>query len=142
MFNIKRILFLCTGNSCRSQMADGIINHDFAGQVEAFSAGTEPGGLNQKAIEVMAELGIDISTNSSDHIDQYHGQTFDYVITLCGDANDKCPLFVGGAERIHIGFDDPPKATGTEEEVMNVYRRVRDEIREQLGAYFRQKLKV
>jgi arsenate reductase len=142
MFNIKRVLFLCTGNSCRSQMADGIINHDYAGQVEAFSAGTESGGLNQKAIEVMAELGINISTNRSDHLDKYQGQTFDYVITLCGDPHDKCPLFVGGAERIHIGFDDPPKATGTEEEVMNVYRRVRDEIREQLGAYFRQKLKV
>ncbi|MFN2312794.1 MAG: arsenate reductase ArsC, partial [Spirochaetia bacterium] len=74
-------------------MADGIINHDFAGQIEAYSAGTEPHGLNPKAVEVMAEVGIDISANSSDHISKYEGQEFDYVITLCGDANDKCPLF-------------------------------------------------
>ncbi|MFO7813648.1 MAG: arsenate reductase ArsC [Pelovirga sp.] len=137
---MKRVLFLCTGNSCRSQMADGLINHDFAGQIEAFSAGTEPHGLNPKAVEVMAEVGIDISANSSDHISKYEGQSFDYVITLCGDANDKCPLFFGGVKRIHIGFDDPPKATGSDEEVMNVYRRVRDEIRTQLGDYFRNEL--
>ncbi len=137
---MKRVLFLCTGNSCRSQMADGLINHDFAGQIEAFSAGTEPHGLNPKAVEVMAEAGIDISANSSDHISKYEGQSFDYVITLCGDANDKCPLFFGGVKRIHIGFDDPPKATGSDEEVMNVYRRVRDEIRTQLGDYFRNEL--
>jgi len=132
----QRVLFLCTGNSCRSQMADGIINHDFADQIEAFSAGTEPHGLNPKAVEVMGEIGIDISNNSSDHLSQYEGQSFDYVITLCGDANEKCPLFFGGVKRLHMGFDDPPKATGTEEEVMDVYRRVRDEIREQLGEFF------
>ncbi|MBD1401752.1 arsenate reductase ArsC [Pelovirga terrestris] len=137
---MKRVLFLCTGNSCRSQMADGLINDDFAGQLEACSAGTEPHGLNPKAVEVMAEIGIDISANSSDHISKYEGQNFDYVITLCGDANDKCPLFFGGVKRNHIGFDDPPKATGSEEEVMNVYRRVRDEIRIQLGDYFRNQL--
>lgn len=136
----KRVLFLCTGNSCRSQMADGIINHDFDGQIEAFSAGTEPHGLNPKAVEVMAEIGIDISGNSSDHLSRYESQLFDYVITLCGDADEKCPLIVGGAKRQHIGFDDPPKATGTEEEVMNVYRRVRDEIRQQLGDFFRQEV--
>ncbi|MBW6509162.1 MAG: arsenate reductase ArsC [Desulfuromonadales bacterium] len=137
---MKKILFLCTGNSCRSQMADGLMNHDFAGQIEAFSAGTEPHGLNPRAVEVMAEVGIDISANSSDHISKYEGQNFDYVITLCGDANDKCPLFFGGVKRIHIGFDDPPKATGSDEEVMNVYRRVRDEIRARLGDYFRNEL--
>ena len=137
---MKRVLFLCTGNSCRSQMADGIINHDFAGRIEAFSAGTEPHGLNPKAVGVMAEIGIDISANSSDHISKYEGQDFDYVITLCGDANDKCPLFFGGVKRIHIGFEDPPKAIGSEEEVMTVYRRVRDEIRTQLGDYFRNEL--
>lgn len=136
----KKVLFLCTGNSCRSQMADGIINHDFVGQIKAFSAGTEPHGLNPKAVEVMAEVGINISGNSSDHISQYDGQNFDFVITLCGDADDKCPTVVGGVERIHIGFDDPPKATGTDEEVMNVYRRVRDEIRQQLGDFFREQI--
>lgn len=136
----KRVLFLCTGNSCRSQMADGIINHDFIGRIEAYSAGTEPHGLNQKAVQVMAEIGIDISTNSSDRLSQYEEQSFDYVITLCGDANDKCPLFVGGVERIHIGFDDPPRATGSDEQVMAVYRRVRDEIRTKLGEFFRREL--
>ena len=136
----KQVLFLCTGNSCRSQMADGIINHDFSTQIEAFSAGTEPHGLNPKAVQVMAEIGIDISANSSDHISKYDGQSFDYVITLCGDANEKCPLFFGGVKRMHVGFDDPPKATGTEEEVLNVYRRVRDEIRQQLGDFFRREL--
>jgi len=133
----KRILFLCTGNSCRSQMAEGLINHDFKGRIEAFSAGTEPKGLNPKAVQVMAELGIDISQNSSDHISKYEDQTFDFVITLCGDANEKCPIFFGGVKRVHMGFDDPPKAIGSEEEVLSVYRRVRDEIRQQVGDYRR-----
>lgn len=137
---VKRVLFLCTGNSCRSQMAEGIINQDFAGRIEAFSAGTEPHGLNPRAVQVMAEIGIDISGNSSDHLSQYEGQDFDYVITLCGDADEKCPLIVGGAERIHIGFDDPPKTSGSEEEILGVYRRVRDEIRQQLGVFFRKEL--
>ena len=137
-----KILFLCTGNSCRSQMADGVINHDFNGRIEAFSAGTEPHGLNAKAVQVMNELCIDISQKSSDHISKYDNQRFDYVITLCGDADDKCPQFFGGVERIHIGFDDPPKATGSEEEVMNVYRRVRDEIRVQLGDFFNKQMEV
>ncbi len=137
---VKRVLFLCTGNSCRSQMADGLINQHFAGQIQAFSAGTEPHGLNPKAVKVMAELGIDISGNSSDHLSRYDGQDFDYVISLCGDADEKCPLFFGGVERIHIGFDDPPRATGTEEEVLNAYRRVRDEIRQQLGDFFMKEL--
>ena len=141
MSDKKRVLFLCTGNSCRSQMADGIINHDFSGVIKAFSAGTEPHGLNAKAVQVMREISIDISQNSSDHIDKYQNQSFDYVITLCGDADDKCPQFFGGVKRIHIGFDDPPKATGTEEEVLDVYRRVRDQIRLQLGDFFRQDLK-
>ncbi|ORJ59335.1 arsenate reductase ArsC [Geothermobacter hydrogeniphilus] len=135
-----RVLFLCTGNSCRSQMADGLINHDFAGRIEAFSAGTEPHGLNPKAVRVMAEVGIDISGNSSDHLSRFQGEPFDYVITLCGDADEKCPLFFGSTKRIHIGFDDPPKATGSEEEVLNVYRRVRDEIRQRLGEFFTSKI--
>jgi arsenate reductase len=136
----KKVLFLCTGNSCRSQMADGIVNHDFAGRLEAFSAGTEPHGLNPKAVQVMAEIGIDISGNSSDHISRYEGQTFNYVITLCGDANEKCPLFFGGVQRLHMGFEDPPKAKGTEEEVMTVYRRVRDEIRRTMREFFEKEL--
>jgi arsenate reductase len=136
----KKVLFLCTGNSCRSQMADGIVNHDFAGQIEAFSAGTEPHGLNPRAVQVMAEIGIDISCNSSDHVSRYEGKPFDYVITLCGDANEKCPLFFGGVQQLHMGFEDPPKATGSEEEVMAVYRRVRDEIRQTMREFFEKEL--
>jgi arsenate reductase len=137
---MKKVLFLCTGNSCRSQMAEGLINHDFAGRIEAFSAGTEPHGLSPRAVQAMAELGIDISGHSSDHLGKYEGQNFDYVITLCGDANEKCPLFFGGVRRMHIGFDDPAKANGAAEEVMEVFRRVCDEIREQLGAFFNTEL--
>ncbi|AMV70460.1 arsenate reductase ArsC [Desulfuromonas carbonis] len=136
----KRVLFLCTGNSCRSQMAEGLVNHDFAGRVAAFSAGTEPHGLNPRAVQVMAELGIDISANSSDHISRYESQPFDYVITLCGDANEKCPLFFGGVRRLHMGFDDPPRARGSEDEVLAVYRRVRDEIRHTMQDFFRREL--
>ena len=132
----KQVLFLCTGNSCRSQMAQGLINHDFAGKIHAFSAGTEPHGLNPRAVQVMAEIGIDISTHSSEHISKYADQSFAYVITLCGDANEKCPLFFGGVKRLHMGFADPPKAQGTEEEIMAVYRRVRDDIRLKLGHFF------
>ena len=142
MVDKKQVLFLCTGNSCRSQMADGIINHDFHDQIRAFSAGTEPHGLNPKAVAVMAEIGIDISANSSDHISKYDGVEFDYVITLCGDADEKCPVVFGGVKRKHIGFDDPPKATGSDEEVLAVYRRVRDEIRRDLGAFFRKELET
>ncbi|MCF6265809.1 MAG: arsenate reductase ArsC [Desulfuromusa sp.] len=137
---MKQVLFLCTGNSCRSQMADGLINQHFSGEIKAYSAGTDPHGLDAKAVEVMAEIGIDISAHSSDHISLYENQSFDYVMTLCGDANEKCPLFFGGVKRLHIGFDDPPKAKGSDEDIIDVYRRVRDEIAGQLGDFFRQEL--
>jgi len=137
---LKKVLFLCTGNSCRSQMADGLVNHDFAGRVEAFSAGTEPQGLNPLAVEVMAEIGIDISGNSSDHLGKYEGETFDYVITLCGGAAEKCPLFFGGVRRLHIGFPDPPKAAGDEEGLLAIYRGLRDNIRRQLADFFSREL--
>jgi len=137
---LKRVLFLCTGNSCRSQMADGIINHDFAGQIEAVSAGTDPHGLNPKAVQVLAEVGIDISNNSSDHISRYDGQDFHWVISLCDDADTKCPTVFGGIVRAHIPFEDPPRVTGSPEEIMFVYRKVRDQIREQLGEFFSQQL--
>jgi arsenate reductase (thioredoxin) len=136
----RKVLFLCTGNSCRSQMADGIVNNDFAGRIEAVSAGTEPHGLNPRAVQVMAEIGIDISGNSSDHVSRYEGQPFDYVISLCRDADEKCPAFFGGVRRLHMPFDDPPRATGTEEEVMGVYRRVRDEIRTRMREFFEKEL--
>lgn len=136
----KRVLFLCTGNSCRSQMAEGLINHDFAGRVAAFSAGTAPKGLNPTAVQVMAELGIDISHQRSEHLSVYQDEAFDYVISLCEDADENCPVYMGGTARVHMGFDDPPRAVGDEAEVLGVYRRVRDEIREQIGAYLRRQL--
>jgi arsenate reductase len=136
-----QVLFLCTGNSCRSQMADGIVNHDFSGKITAVSAGTEPHGLNPRAVQVMHEIGIDISRNSSDHLSRYQGQAFDYVISLCGDADEKCPTFFGGVKRLHMPFDDPPRATGSDEQVMAVYRRVRDEIRARMKVFFNAELK-
>ncbi len=125
----KRVLFLCTHNSCRSQMAEGLVNHFLGDRFQAFSAGTEATRVNPLAARVMAELGIDIATHRSKTLDEFAGQPFDYVITLCGDANEKCPLFFGGVRREHIGFDDPSRLKGSEEEVLPEYRRVRDEIK-------------
>ena len=132
----KRVLFLCTHNSCRSQMAEGIVNHYLGDRFEAFSAGTEATRVNHLAIRILAEAGIDISGHRSKVLDEFEGQPFDYVVTLCGDANEKCPLFFGGVERIHRGFEDPSRQKGTEEEVLPEYRRVRDEIKAWAMNYF------
>ncbi len=126
----KRILFLCTHNSCRFQMAEGLANHLLGGNIEAFSAGTEATRVNSMAIKVLMELGIDISGHRSKTLDEFIGHSFDYVITLCGDANEKCPLFFGGVQRIHQGFDDPSRLIGSEKELLPEFRRVRDEIKE------------
>lgn len=134
----KRILFLCTSNRCRSQMAEALVNHDFATTHEAFSAGTEPKTPHPSALRVLAELGIDHSASRSKHLDEFDGQSFDHVITLCDHANETCPVFFGGVRREHIGFDDPDAATGTPEEILAVFRRVRDEIRARIGAYLRE----
>lgn len=136
----KRALFLCTHNSCRSQMAEGLVKHDLGEQIEAFSAGTEATRVNPLAAKVMAELGIDLSGQRSKILDEFAGQPFDYVITLCGDANEKCPLFFGGVKRLHMGFDDPSRLSGSEEEVLPEYRRVRDEIRRTLNDFFSKEL--
>lgn len=136
----KKALFLCTGNSARSQMAEGLVNHDFAGAIEAFSAGTDPQGLNKYAVQVMSELGIDISDNTSEHISKYEGQTFDYVITLCDDANENCPVFFGGVKRLHMGFSDPAKATGSDEEILVEFSRIRDKIRAWMNGFFESEL--
>jgi len=128
----KKVLFLCTHNSCRSQMAEGLVNHDLGDHIQAFSAGSEATRVNPLAIQVLAELGIDISGHRSKTFDEFAGEQFDYVITLCGSANEQCPLFFGGVERVHIGFDDPSRLPGTPEEIMPEFRRVRDEIREKL----------
>ena len=125
----KRVLFLCTANSCRSQMAEGLINHFLGDKITAFSAGTEATYVNPIAIQVMKEIGIDISKHQSKNLTAFDGQSFDYVITLCGNANETCPLYIGGTKKTHIGFDDPAKATGTREEVLREFRRVRDEIK-------------
>ena len=135
----KRILFLCTHNSCRSQMAEGLVNHDLGDRFEAFSAGTQATRVNPLAILVLTELGIDISRHRSKTIDEFAGEQFDYVVTLCGDANEKCPLFFGGVQRVHIGFDDPSRVRGDPGETLAEFRRVRDEIRTGLTEFLRNK---
>jgi len=132
----KKVLFLCTANSCRSQMAEGIVNHFLGDRLEAVSAGTEASFVNPRAIAVLREIGVDISGHRSKNMDEFSGQEFDYVITLCGDANEKCPLFFGGVQRIHLGFPDPARATGSEDEIMAAFRNVRDAVKNALGEYF------
>lgn len=129
---MKRVLFICTRNSSRSQMAEGLINHDLGGKFEAFSAGTEPSFVNPLAIVVMKELGIDISRQRSKGLDEFDNQKFDYVITLCSQADEACPVFFGGTNKIHMGFPDPAAAIGSEQEKIAVFREVRDQIRKQI----------
>lgn len=126
-----KILILCTGNSCRSQMAHGFLQ-SFDTQLEVYSAGTEASGkLNPKAVEVMAKIGIDISQHTSDQVEQYLSTEWDYVITVCGGANDACPAFMGKVKkRLHIGFDDPSHAVGTPDFIDSEFIRVRNEINE------------
>jgi arsenate reductase len=132
----KQILFLCTHNSCRSQMAEALANHFLGDTCQAFSAGTEATRVNPLAAQVLTELGIEITPLRSKTIDEFAGQVFDHVVTLCGDANEKCPLFFGGVERIHHGFEDPSRLKGSEEVVLPEFRRVRDEIKDWIIDYF------
>lgn len=128
-----RVLFLCTGNSCRSQMAEGWARHLKGGLIEPYSAGTKTLGLNPNAVRVMAESGVDISKHTSKTLDALNSITFDWVVTVCDHANEACPIFPGKTRRLHVSFDDPPKLAEhatSEEEALNHYRRVRDEIRE------------
>ncbi len=128
-----KILFLCTGNSCRSQMAEGWARHLKSDRIQAYSAGTENHGLNPRAVKVMAEAGVDISRHKSKTLADLNEREFDYVITVCSDADKNCPIFPGKTIRIHRGFDDPPRLAKTaknEEEAMSHFRRVRDEIRD------------
>ncbi len=127
-----KILFLCTGNSCRSQMAEGWARHLKGDVIEAYSAGIEVHGLNPNAVRVMAEAGVDIRGQRSKHVNELKDLAFDCVVTVCDHARESCPLFPGGTKVIHVGFDDPPRlAQGakSEEEALAAYRRVRDEIR-------------
>jgi len=132
----KRILFLCTHNSCRSQMAEALANHFLGNRFQAFSAGTEATRVNPLAIRVLDELGIDTSRQYSKTIEEYAAQNFDHVVTLCGDANEKCPLFFGEVQRLHCGFEDPSRLSGSEEDVLPEFRRVRDEIKNWIIDYF------
>jgi arsenate reductase len=128
-----KVLFLCTGNSCRSQMAEGWAKQLKGDVIEPYSAGIETHGLNPSAVKVMAEAGVDISGQQSENIRGLMHIPFDYVITVCGHAHENCPVFPGKAKVIHVGFDDPPKLASQvegEEEKLNCYRRVRDEIRD------------
>jgi len=126
------VLILCTGNSCRSQMAEGWLRHLKSDCIEPYSAGIATHGLNPHAVKVMAEAGVDISDHQSKHVDELKAVSFDTVITVCGHANEHCPVFPGQATIVHHAFDDPPKLAkeaASEEEALNHYRRVRDEIR-------------
>ncbi len=130
--NKLKILFLCTGNSCRSQMAEGWAKHLKSEVIEPYSAGIETHGLNEMAVKVMAEAGVDISSYRSKHFDEVRNIDFDYVITVCDNAHESCPIFLGKTKVIHVGFDDPPrlvKEVKTQEEALDCYRRVRDEIK-------------
>jgi arsenate reductase (thioredoxin) len=137
-----KILILCTGNSCRSQMAHGFME-SFDKRMVVRSAGTEASGkLNPLAVKAMKEIDIDISRHTSDSVDMYLGEEWDYVITVCGGANENCPAFLGRVKkRLHIGFDDPSFATGTDEFIWSEYIRVRDEIKEAFGRFYREEIK-
>ena len=125
----KRVLFLCTHNSARSQMAEGLLRNLAADRFEVFSAGTEATRVRPEAISVMAEIGVNISSQASETLERYLGATLDLVITVCDDANEACPVFPGATERLHWSFPDPSKATGGYEERLHTFRNVRDEIR-------------
>jgi len=132
-----RILILCTGNSCRSQMAEGFLK-SFDNNLEVYSAGTEPSdSVHPKAVEVMNEVGIDLSKNYPKNAEQFLDTPFNYVITVCDNASETCPIFSGKVDNnLHIGFDDPADATGTEDEIISIFRRVRDEIKRDFGEFY------
>jgi arsenate reductase len=132
----KRVLILCTGNSARSQMAEGLLRHDAGERFEVESAGTRPGTVRPEAIAALRELGIDIAAHRSKHVDEFAGQNFDFVITVCDNARESCPVFLGGAQNLHRSFDDPAAVEGGEQERLAVFRRVRDELRAYLHAQF------
>jgi arsenate reductase len=130
------VLILCTGNSCRSHLAEGILRNAAGDLIEVASAGSKPAGyVHPKSIEVMREIGIDISGHTSKHLEEFLNRPVDTVITVCGNADQACPMFPGQLNRYHWGFDDPAHATGTEEQVLNEFRRVRDQIRLVFEAY-------
>ncbi len=138
----KKILILCTGNSCRSQMAEGFLK-SFDSELIVHSAGTKPSNqVHPKAIKVMSEVGIDLSSNYPKMVDQFLNEPFDYVITVCDNAKETCPIFIGKVDKqLHIGFEDPAEATGTEEEILTVFRRIRDEIKTDFYKFYEDNLR-
>lgn len=137
---MKKILVLCTGNSCRSQIAEGYLRHFANGKAEVYSAGVETHGVNPKAIAIMQEDGIDISAHTSNNVNEYADIDFDYIITVCDNAKERCPYFPSKAEKFHYNFPDPAKATGTEPEVMDEFRRVREMIKAYCEEFVRERL--
>ena len=137
MSDKKRVLILCTGNSARSQMAEGLLRHLAPDRFEVESAGVEPSRVRPQAVEAMREIGIDISQHRSKSVDEFAGQEFDYVITVCDNARERCPIFPGKTERIHWSFDDPAAAVGDEESQLALFRRVRDEIEGRLKEFLK-----
>ena len=133
--NKKRVLILCTGNSARSQMAEGLLRHDGGDRFEVFSAGVSPSRVRPEAIEAMREIGFDISEQRSKSVEEFAGQAFDYVITVCDNAREQCPFFPAETKRIHWSFDDPAAVEGDEARRLAVFRRVRDEIRARLKEF-------
>ncbi len=131
----QRVLILCTGNSARSQMAEGLLRHDSGDRFQVESAGTKPGSVRPEAIAVLRELEIDISTHRSKHVNEFDGQQFDYVLTVCNNAKEICPIFPAQTAMIHHSFDDPAALEGTEAERLALFRRVRDEIRKYLRTF-------
>lgn len=126
---MKKILVLCTGNSCRSQLVEGYLRHFAGGKAEVYSAGVETHGVNPRAITTMKEDGLDISGHTSNNISEYLGVDFDYVITVCDNAKERCPFFPTKAQKLHYNFPDPAKATGTEDQITKAFRDVRDMIK-------------
>lgn len=137
----KQILVLCTGNSCRSQIAEGYLRHFANGNAEVYSAGVETHGVNPKAIAIMQEDGIDISNHTSNNIDEYYDIDFDFVITVCDNAKERCPFFPTKAKKFHHNFSDPAKATGTDEEINEQFREVRQQIKEYCERFIAENLK-
>jgi len=139
---MKKILVLCTGNSCRSQIAEGYLKHFAQGKTEIYSAGVETHGVNPRAITIMQEDGIDISDHTSNNVSEYRDIDFDYVITVCDNAKERCPFFPSRAEKFHHNFPDPARSKGTESEIMEEFRKVRDQIKEYCRKFVDDKLVV
>ena len=136
--NPPNILVLCTGNSCRSQLLHGYLNQLLAGRATIYSAGVEVHGLNPRAVQTMAEDGVDISHHTSNHVDEYAAVPFDFVLTVCDHANEVCPVFPSSAKKLHHNFPDPAQATGTEAEIMAQFRAVRGQVKAYAGEFARQ----